>query len=92
MIHPELSRQQLIELFHATCPKDEWERLTAEPPAAKTTASVRRVLGYIFQARWVRCGHTTCRTCPHGPYLYARRRLNGKQIQVPLGRPYASTR
>jgi hypothetical protein len=54
---------------------------------------VRRVLreilreyGLDFYVKYVYCGKEKCRSCPHGPYLYASRREGGKVKNVYLGK------
>jgi hypothetical protein len=54
---------------------------------------VRRVLrevlrecGLDFYVKYVYCGKEKCRSCPHGPYLYATRREGGKVKNVYLGK------
>ena len=46
--------------------------------------------GLDFYVKYVYCGKEKCRSCPHGPYLYASRREGGRVKNVYLGRADAS--
>ncbi len=39
-----------------------------------------------LRRQWVRCGKTTCGTCPHGPYWYAYWREEGRRRSRYLGK------
>jgi hypothetical protein len=50
---------------------------------------LRKILkeyGLDFYVKYVYCGKDKCRSCPHGPYLYASRREGGKVKNVYLGK------
>ncbi len=40
-----------------------------------------------IRQQMVRCGKESCTMCPHGPYVYAYWRQDGKQKSKYLGRP-----
>lgn len=42
--------------------------------------------GLSYRQERVRCGKTTCTTCPHGPYWYAHWREGGKARKRYIGR------
>lgn len=42
--------------------------------------------GVKLRKQMVRCGKASCTTCPHGPYVYAYWRENGRQRSKYLGR------
>jgi len=47
---------------------------------------ILREFGLDFYVKYVYCGKEKCKSCPHGPYLYASRREGGKVKSVYLGR------
>jgi hypothetical protein len=47
---------------------------------------ILREHGLDFYVKYVYCGKEMCRSCPHGPYLYATRREGSKVKSVYLGR------
>jgi len=51
---------------------------------------ILREYGLDFYVKYVYCGKEKCRSCPHGPYLYASRREGGRVKNVYLGRADAS--
>ena len=52
--------------------------------AASPTATLR--------SRRIRCNRPTCNACPHGPYLYAILRIDGRRRDISLGpSPTAAT-
>ena len=57
---------------------------------SKVLREILRELGLDFYVKYVYCGKEKCRSCPHGPYLYASRRKGGKVKSVYLGRADAS--
>ncbi len=56
----------------------------------KLVREILRELGLDFYVKYVHCGKEKCRSCPHGPYLYATRREGGKVKSVYLGKADAS--
>jgi hypothetical protein len=56
----------------------------------KVLREILREYGLDFYVKYVYCGKEKCRSCPHGPYLYASRREGGKVKNVYLGRADAS--
>ncbi len=57
---------------------------------SKVLREILRELGLDFYVKYVYCGKEKCRSCPHGPYLYATRREGKKVKSVYLGRASAS--
>ncbi len=56
----------------------------------KLVREILRELGLDFYVKYVYCGKEKCRSCPHGPYLYATRREGKKVKSVYLGKADAS--
>jgi len=56
----------------------------------KVLREILREFGLDFYVKYVYCGKERCRSCPHGPYLYASRRVGGKVKNVYLGKADAS--
>jgi len=56
----------------------------------KVLREILREFGLDFYVKYVYCGKEKCRSCPHGPYLYASRREEGKVKNVYLGKADAS--
>lgn len=46
-----------------------------------------KIDGITYVLRMIPCGNKRCRSCPHGPYWYARFTKGGVPRQVYLGRP-----
>lgn len=43
-----------------------------------------------YRTEWVKCGKATCKRCPHGPYVYAYQRINGRLRKRYVGKPFSS--
>jgi hypothetical protein len=86
---PPLSDAQLLDVFRLVCSRETWESLKKENPKRPKFLTLKNAVGYSFQVWWVPCGSKYCKTCPHGPYPYARRRIAGKQIKRLLKDPYS---
>lgn len=88
-----MSKEQLLELFRGVVTRSEWDQTTAanlvNGKPVLTSVPIKKFMGYIFQARWMKCG-PRCAKCPHGPYLYVRRRMKKRQFQKLLGIPFAA--
>jgi hypothetical protein len=88
---PRFTKKQLLDLFRGVMTQVEWETATAancvDGKPVRGAVTVKKFMGYIFQARWMRCG-PRCAKCPHGPYLYVRRRIGKRQFQQVLGNPF----
>jgi hypothetical protein len=54
--------------------------------SGKVLRKILRECGLDFYVKYVYCGKERCRSCPHGPYLYASRRVGGKVKNVYLGK------
>jgi len=52
----------------------------------KVLREILREYGLDFYVKYVYCGKEKCRSCPHGPYLYATRREGGRVKNVYLGK------
>jgi hypothetical protein len=52
----------------------------------KVLREILREYGLDFYVKYVYCGKEKCRSCPHGPYLYAARREGGRVKNVYLGK------
>jgi len=52
----------------------------------KVLREILREYGLDFYVKYVYCGKDKCRSCPHGPYLYASRREGGKVKNVYIGK------
>lgn len=57
---------------------------------SRVLREILREYGLDFYVKYVYCGKERCRSCPHGPYLYASRREGGRVKNVYLGRADAS--
>jgi hypothetical protein len=53
---------------------------------SRVLRKILRECGLDFYVKYVYCGKERCRSCPHGPYLYASRREGGKVKNVYLGK------
>jgi len=57
---------------------------------SRVLREILKEYGLDFYVKYVYCGKEKCRSCPHGPYLYASRREGGKVKNVYLGKATAS--
>jgi hypothetical protein len=48
----------------------------------------RRHFSWTMEARFINCGKARCRSCPHGPYWYGRRKVGGRVETRYFGREY----
>jgi hypothetical protein len=53
---------------------------------SRVLREILREYGLDFYVKYVYCGKEKCRSCPHGPYLYATRREGGRVKNVYLGK------
>ncbi|MEM0503581.1 MAG: hypothetical protein QXT58_02610 [Archaeoglobaceae archaeon] len=53
--------------------------------AQRGTAPIGNIDGWSLQLKFIRCGKSSCKKCPHGPYLYGFRREGKKVISKYFG-------
>lgn len=41
---------------------------------------------WTYQSKEIRCGKQACKSCPHGPYLYRHRTVDGKSVCEYVGK------
>ena len=52
----------------------------------KLLATGRDIKDFTYQWARIKCKKVQCRSCPHGPYLYARYRQGTKLKSIYIGR------
>jgi hypothetical protein len=53
---------------------------------SKVIRHLIKVLGFTFEVRYITCSKKECRGCPHGPYLYIKKREGKKVRSIYLGK------
>jgi len=77
-------REAMLEAVLARTRKREREavlNLATETGSAK----LGRIRGWTIRVRAVRCGKSSCKSCPHRFYAYAEKREKGKLKTLYLG-------
>lgn len=80
------------EIVHGIAVPGPSEPFSTEIQKQKNIVWAKSIDKVLYILKFVKCGKKSCKTCPHGPYFYARIRHKNQVSECYIGKTFMTLR